>query len=302
MLTCCENLALAGGGIWGIAYSGVFKEMQDLGTLPQLKRVAGTSAGSIVGLMAALGYRPDEILAILPEIDYTRFLDGGSVRNVPRRYGYYKGDYVLSLLRLFVKERLGDESATFADLQEAGRMDLRVFATNLNTRRIHEFSCRHTPHVALANAVRASMSIPLFFEAVQIDGNIFIDGGAVFDYPIMGFGDEGLDQTLGIAFARSLVTPAEQASDQEFDFNKPLQYFQRVVEALKTVQSPNFILNNKLRQQTILIDTGEINSFKFDVSQEEKDFLVQRGREAVRAYYRAEVVTGGEKDFPLRSK
>jgi NTE family protein len=164
-------------------------------------------------------------------------------------------------------------------------MDLRVYATNLNTRRIFEFSVGNSAHIPLAMAVRASMSIPLFFEAIEIEKRIFIDGGAVFDYPIMGFGEQGLDETLGIAFARSLVTPAIQEGDLEFGFNKPLQYFQRLVEVLKTVQSPNFILNNKLRQQTILIDTGEISSFKFDLNQSEKAFLIERGREAVQGYY-----------------
>jgi NTE family protein len=55
------NLALSGGGVWGISYAGAFEELERLGILQQIRCVAGTSAGSMAGLLLALGYNSTEI-------------------------------------------------------------------------------------------------------------------------------------------------------------------------------------------------------------------------------------------------
>jgi NTE family protein len=51
-----KNLVLEGGGIRGMAYSGAIKVLDEKGVLPQIEKVAGTSAGSIVALLISLGY------------------------------------------------------------------------------------------------------------------------------------------------------------------------------------------------------------------------------------------------------
>lgn len=118
-------------------------------------------------------------------------------------YGLYRGDFALSLFKDRVAEKLGLENATFQNLQEGGGMDLRVFATNLNVKHVQEFSARKTSDVPLAAAVRASMSVPPFFTAVEINGQIFVNGGAVLDYPLQAFGKDGISNTLSLAFSGS---------------------------------------------------------------------------------------------------
>ncbi len=70
-----ENLVLEGGGAKGIAYIGALKELDSLNALPDLKRVAGTSAGAIIAAFIALGYDITEMQAILFETDFSQFLD-----------------------------------------------------------------------------------------------------------------------------------------------------------------------------------------------------------------------------------
>jgi hypothetical protein len=60
------------------------------------------------------------------------------------------------------------------------------------------------------------MAVPLSFTAVEIAGQIFVDGETVFDCPLMGFGRYEIGNTLGLAFARSLVVATENQEDKEF--------------------------------------------------------------------------------------
>jgi len=129
------------------------------------------------GLLLALGYNSTEISKKIREANYARFLDHGNVNQIVKQYGYYNGDYATEEFHHWVQEKLGSPEATFGDLCEANGLDLRVYATNLNTRQVFEFSYNKSRQVCLADAVRASMSVPLFFAATEIDGQIFVDGG-----------------------------------------------------------------------------------------------------------------------------
>jgi NTE family protein len=285
MINNYKNLALAGGGVWGISYAGAFEELEKLGILQQIQSVAGTSVGSTAGLLLALGYSSTEIIQEIREANLARFLDQGNVNQIVRQYGYYKGDYATKLFHFWVQEKLGSADATFGDLMEAKGLDLRVYATNLNTRQVFEFSYRKTKQVPLADAVRASIAVPLFFTAKEINDQIFVDGGTVFSFPLVGYSRSEIECTLGLAFAQSSVVAKEDQEDSDFGFRQPLQYIKRLVTVLERVQSPVFALHEELQQNTILIDTAGVNSLNFKLTQEEKERLIANGRQAVRDHF-----------------
>jgi NTE family protein len=287
MITAYTNLALSGGGVWGISYAGAFEELERLGILQQIRRVAGTSAGSMAGLLLALGYNSTEISQKIRSADYVRFLDYGNVNQIVKQYGYYNGEYATEVFHDWIQEKLGSADATFNDLIEANGLDLRVYATNLNTRQVFEFSHRKTKDVSLADSVRASIAVPLFFTATEIDGQIFVDGGTVFDFPMVGFDRSEIDSTLGLAFAQSSVVATEDQKDREFGFRQPLQYIKRLATVLQRVQSPVFALHEDLQQNTILIDTAGVSSLNFKLTPEQKEQLIANGRQAVREHFHA---------------
>jgi len=289
MIQKFENLALEGGGVWGISYAGALEELDKVGVLGGIKRVAGTSAGSIVALLLALGYGASEISKIVAQLDFTKFMDHHSIKQLFSTYGLYQGEFALKLFRSWIAEKLGSENATFKDLKESGGLELRVFASNLNTRQLHEFSYRNSPDVPLANAVRASMSVPLFFTAVEIDDHLFVDGGAIFDYPLLAFGDVGISKTLGLAFAGSSSAAAGNQDETSFGFHQPGEYIHRMMTVLERIQAPLLALYGDLREQTILIDTGNISSLQFKLSKEDQALLIENGRKAVQEQFQNQV-------------
>jgi NTE family protein len=285
-----ENLAMEGGGVWGMAYAGALEELDRIGILARIKRVAGTSAGSITALPLALGYSSAEIYRIISELNFAKFLDRQSIKTVLTRYGLHEGEFATSLFQDWVAEKLGSREATFRDLHEAGGLDLRVYATDLNTKQIREFSFAKTSGVPLAAAVRASMSVPLFFTAPEIDGHLYIDGGTVFDYPITGFGAGEILHTLGLAFSGSASVAAGDDEDTEFGYSQPAQYIRRLATVIERIQAPVLALHGELKENTILIDTGKINSLNFRLSEQDKNFLIESGRRAVQEFFQAERV------------
>ena len=276
------NLVLEGGGVWGIAYVSVLEELETREILPRIKRVSGTSAGSIIALLLALGNSAAEIRSKMENLDFTGFQDDGGVLQLASRYGYYRGDFAHDFLRDAVEERLDDGDATFADLNNKGGLDLHVHATNLSTQRVKEFSFAKTPDISLALAVRASMSIPLLFDAVNIDGQILVDGGVVLNYPIFGLGR--LEETLGLAFGGVDAGGANDDS-AEFGYNTPLEFVQRLFGALISGQSAKWLLNETVQRHTILINTGAVSLTNFNLTQDDKHFLLEQGRLAAQRFF-----------------
>lgn len=182
-----------GGGVKGIAYVGAMQALGRRGVLNEIIRVGGTSAGAINALLFALGYSNAETKAALLELDFTTFLDDdwGVLRDTNRllnQFGWYRGDAIHNWLRDRIRDKLGDERATFSHLQSVGRPDLYVYGTNLSNGFAQICSPEHTPGMMLADAVRISMSIPLFFAAVRnARDEVLVDGGVLNNYPVKLF-------------------------------------------------------------------------------------------------------------------
>ena len=191
-----RNLVFEGGGVKGIAYVGAIEVFKKKGILPNIRRVGGTSAGAINATLFALGFSINEQNDILKKLDFNNFMDDswGIVRDTERlitQFGWYKGDFFHEWVSELIKKKLGDPNATFDNLREAGKPDLYVYGTNLSTRFGEVFSHEHTPAARIADAVRISMSIPLFFAAFRNARNdVYVDGGVLNNYPVKLFDRE----------------------------------------------------------------------------------------------------------------
>lgn len=191
-----RNLIFEGGGVKGIAYSGALAVLEQRGILRLIKRVGGASAGAINASLLALGYSLGEIRDILANLDFRNFMDDDwgvlrDAKRLVRDFGWYKGDFFRQWMAHLVEAKTGNPDATFADLaKRRGKPKLHLVATNLATRLSQVYSKDHSPALPVADAVRRSMSIPLFFAAVRESDDLFVDGGVLDNYPIRLFDRE----------------------------------------------------------------------------------------------------------------
>ena len=203
-----RNLVFEGGGVKGIAYVGALEHLTSTPLkkndkpidLKEIERVAGTSAGAIAALLVSLNYSVAEIRKKFEELDFRDFADKVNIfewaysRFIKGEHYLYKGEKVLEWIRERIKEKFGQESITFQELQDKGGKSLYVIGTNLSRQRIDVFSQEHTPDMPIDIAVRASMAIPFAFKGVSFSiengrynpegTELYVDGGVMCNYPV----------------------------------------------------------------------------------------------------------------------
>ncbi len=199
-----RNLVFEGGGIRGIAYAGAVGVLEAAGITDSLQKVGGTSAGAITALALALRYTGAEVADLVSSTDFAKFNQGrasfvGGIRRLKRHFGWYRGGRVLDWLHKMIAAKTGNGDITFAQLHQRGGPGLYVTATCLNRQQLLLFSHETYPNMRVKDAVRISMSVPLYFEAVFIDSagktytdpapglDIVIDGGILANFPIAIF-------------------------------------------------------------------------------------------------------------------
>lgn len=156
------GLALSGGGAKGFAHIGALRLMEEYNIVPDV--IAGTSAGSIAGVLFADGYSSAEIQEIFTGRELSEFA----------RLKFPKDGLLDSeRFRRFLEKHL--RARRFEEL----KIPLVVVATDLDNGRSHEF--RKGP---IADAVAASCSIPVVFSPVEIDGVHYVDGGVFRNFPV----------------------------------------------------------------------------------------------------------------------
>lgn len=208
------GLVLSGGGAKGIAHVGLIKALEE-NDIP-IDYITGTSMGSIVGALYAMGYTPDEMMEIFNSQEFLDWAFGV----IPKEQLYYfllpeetpeivtfnlgqvKPDTTetpTSMLNNIIPESVISPLAmnfAFMDLfdrytaQCGGDFNklfvpYRAIAANVNTKREEVFASG-----SLGDAVRASMSIPVAFKPITINGNVMYDGGIYDNFPVRPMEEE----------------------------------------------------------------------------------------------------------------
>lgn len=315
-----RNLVFEGGGIKGIAYLGALEVLEQKGVLQNIVRVGGTSAGAITALLLALNYSLSEIKEIIWNMDFHRFMDStwGLIRNTDRllkEYGWYKGDYFKRWAGNLIKQKTGSVNTTFEELSKLGfARDLYLIGTNLSTGFATIYSAIHTPKVTIVDAIRVSMSIPIFFTAVRNSKNdVCVDGGVLENYPIKLFDRQSFIEnfsketeyydkanlrdingqnkyvfnmeTLGFRLDSNYEIKLfeRQEPPESHPINNFYEFIKRLISTMLDGQQ-NRHLHSDDWQRTIYIDSLGVRTTDFGVSEALKNALVISGRNSTEKY------------------
>ena len=205
------NLALEGGGMKGLAYSGAFEVLDSIGITQHIERVAGTSSGAMNGLLISIGYTGKEITHLNLIKNFGKYSQVGipilsGLIRFYRKYGYYKTDRFMKELAQAMAAKGISPEITFRELHELRGTnlklkDLYITGANLTDQKLEVFSHQTYPNMKIIDAVKISISIPLYYEAIFMkpDGSIIdkkqanqktkvmTDGGVIDNYPFHVF-------------------------------------------------------------------------------------------------------------------
>ena len=307
------DLVLEGGGVKGIGLVGAFSALSDAGY--EVRRVAGTSAGAIVGALIAAGMSAEELEEAMREVDYRRFQDKGlldrlllpgQVLSLLFEQGIYEGSY----LRGWLTERLAELGVrTFADL----RIDddpgsslppkrsyrLVVMASDVTRGRLVRLPWDYPMYgldpdeQSVADAVRASMSIPFFYEPLRLrstgpdgrqDTSYLVDGGMLSNFPIDVFdrtdGKAPRWPTIGI----KLSSKPDAALRHKYEVHGTASLAIAMVGTMTSFHDQIHIDDPATVARTIFVDTFGVRATDFDIGETMQDTLFRSGVEAAEAF------------------
>lgn len=213
------GVTLSGGGAKGLAHIGILKAIDSAGL--QVDYITGTSMGSIIGSLYAIGYSADSIEKIASNIDWDLLLSNqSSLHSIFMEEKDEYSKYVIELPWVGHRFRLpsgvlqGQELwLKFSELffPVYGEKDFSKFSI--------PFRCIGTDvgngeavvmkQGEIISAIRSSMAIPSVFTSVEFDGKKVIDGGLVRNFPVRDVKEMGADYVIGSNVATGLI-PSEK--------------------------------------------------------------------------------------------
>lgn len=288
-----------GGGVRGTALIGAVAAVEERQI--SFSAVAGTSAGAIVASLIAAGYGASEMQMLMLEKDLRDFKD--PVSNIPglrwmlawHRLGLYRGDEFQRWIAEKISLKLTDRrhaSPRFEDLPKP----LTIIATDVVRQQAKVFSRERTPDIAVADAVRMSMSIPFFFCPVRYGSELLVDGGTLSNFPAWAFDEQLKTAPLPVLGLRLQPDDVPQPKINNF--------LDLAVSIVNTVVRASIPLQITHVQNLHVIDlpTLGVHTTDFDISNEMKNRLYDSGYQTARAYLATSEVVTSAKLSPKRSR
>lgn len=214
------GIALAGGGIRGIAHAGVLKALEE--NKIEIDAIGGTSAGSIVAALYAMGYKPYYIYVLFKK--YAQEII--NIGNAPIINGI--GNFVKNKKIGFaglndgtLLEKMYNELALKKGVKVIGDIKLPLVIPAVDIAEAKEYiftNCaprdnlndNYITEISIGKAVRASSSFPAVFCPCEFKNHMFLDGGALDNIPVIHVKKICKSKIIAVNFK---ADPVEENSD-----------------------------------------------------------------------------------------
>ena len=209
------GLALSGGGAKGFAHIGLLKVLEEVGIRPDY--ISGTSMGSIIGGLYAIGYSADQLAALSTDNDWENtFSNDVDLRLINSNEKANYGTHLVTV-------EYDDGKFNFGQgLINGQQLDLLLTRLSHPAYRFDHFDQFPIPFRCaavdvltgqivileqgfLAEAQRASMAIPVVFAPVEMNGQLLVDGGVIRNFPVQEVIDMGADIVIGAYTGRGIL-------------------------------------------------------------------------------------------------
>jgi predicted acylesterase/phospholipase RssA len=296
-----------GGGCRAAALAGAIYAANRCGV--NFTAVAGTSAGSIVAALIGAGAEPSFIMKNVKDLDFRRLLrppitQDATDRRIPgvvqtmlaatciatlssagkvlRWGGMYSSVEIEKWIERLLKQLLPNVVGPvhFEHLV----IPTYIVATDLASNKAKIWSTAESKSEGVAFAVRASCSIPFFFQPVASGANRYVDGGVLSNLPSFVFSDSDATELNSDPILAFLLQEQEQSITS---WSVP-ELLKRLIGAAID-GSTDLQLRMHPTVNTISIPTGDIKATDFErVRREEKEKLISAGEKATLEFFRTE--------------
>ena len=214
------GLALAGGGIRGIAHAGVIKALEENNI--KIDAIGGTSSGSMITALYGVGYSPDEIFKLFKKFSKTIVkLNGNTIRKELKNFifkhklvsqGINSGEFI---------ERIFNEAASLKSIKNMNQLKMPVAmpAVDIHSSKKYVFTSadikieNYISDIEIGKAVRASSSFPIIYEPMKYENKMFLDGGILDNMPVNEVKKLGADKIIAVRFDSDRIEKKSNAID-----------------------------------------------------------------------------------------
>lgn len=256
------GVVLSGGGSKGFAHIGALKVMEEAG-IP-IDYIAGTSMGSIIGGLYAIGYNAAQLDSVIKMQDWTYLLSDNIYRsNMPWRQKENLAGYLISLPYKFGLRE--DSRKVQLPSGVIGGQNLYNLFQNLTigyhdhtdfTRLPIPFGCvaadsRSGKEVdfldgVLPQAMRASMAIPGVFSPVEMDSMLLIDGGIINNYPVDLVKKMGADVVIGVIIPHREERAIERSRGSMMEVMEEIGEFVGTAKRSENIKNTDVLIRPEL--------------------------------------------------------
>jgi NTE family protein len=294
------DLVLEGGGVKGIGLVGAYAALQERGYV--FHRIAGTSAGAIVGALIAAGMPAPDLHDVMRALDYRKFQDEGMLDrfgiagkglSVMFEKGIYEGKYLHSWLdgiltslgkRTFGDLRIDDPGSS---LPKPKRYRLVVMASDVTRGELVRLPWDYKKYgldpdkMLVADAVRASMSIPFFYEPAKLRGktatSLMVDGGMLSNFPIDVFDRTDGKRPRWPTFGIKLSARPGAIGAPKFKTGNTFEFVKAMLGTMTSFHDQMHIDDPAVLARTMFVDTGGVRATDFGIDRKTQDRLYASG-------------------------
>lgn len=312
------DLVLSGGGVKGIGLVGAVVALMDAGY--SMHRVSGVSAGSLVGSVLAAASKGDQLTAeqvkeLALTVPYHKFRDAGPVERIPvigrawgmfRDAGMYRGDFAHAWVRSELKnlgvKTFGDLAVDDDSLLPERRYRLAVTVADVTAGQLVRLPWDYRRVYGLdpdeqrvADAVRASMSIPFYFQPVTLTSahgrrSTLVDGGVLSNFPIESFDRPDRKPPRWPTFGITVFPNLPEGNDQVIPALGALRalgppsLLERLITTMFVGHDQAHLNQPWVNARAIRVDSTDVNFLDFDISRADAEALYDKGYEAARDF------------------
>ena len=266
---------LSGGGVCAMAHVGALIELSKHIPLQAVKEWMGVSAGSLVAMCLCIGFTLDELLDFSVRFDFTQIKEMDSVPGWILHFGMDTGERLHRLIQACLHVKGCSSEFTFQDCFTKYGISLRIVATDINDATPIIFSPDKTPTYCIADAVRASMSAPYYFQPFicPVSGHYLADGAVISNHPLFVLPDEEHRRTLSILI-RTSIEKKEHSTEMVIN-----EFMMRPSNI--ALSEKNKIESRFYDARCIQIMLGEVDILDFSMEDELKRTIIKKGKDAV---------------------
>ncbi|PPA71387.1 patatin-like phospholipase family protein [Jeotgalibacillus proteolyticus] len=279
------DLVFSGGGIKAVAFIGVVQALEEKGI--KVRRIAGTSAGALMGSLIAAGYTSSEINRMLPFMSHLIYKENSKKNWMPSwirwiqlywKKGLYSGDGLLEWLEQKLKEK---GVYAFSDLPYGS---LKMVASDLTSGKMIVlpddaiYYDRDPQAMSVAEAVRMSASLPFFYEPVKLNkgknAHIIVDGGVLSNFPIWMLEEYGGIEDVPIV---GFQLQAASKKNQKKKIENVIELYSALFTTMKEAHDARH-LEQISKKNVLIIPVPDLSPVDSTLTTNEMHALIQLGR------------------------